>query len=223
MTPLHLNHAAQECTPESLELKTKVFAQLDSVANDSCIIASSTSCLAPSKFTERCVPFFFCLFLFLTASCPTPPHPLPSILLPNSLKHRAQCIVAHPVNPPHYIPVVEVVPAPWTSEGTISRTRELMLELGQAPVVLRKEVNGFIINRLQYALLMEAWRLVEVGGGGCLHRDSGCTFPIPTPPAPNVRTASRHPKTSIRPCRRVWACAGHLWALLRPLTSTPTV
>ena len=67
------------------------------------------------------------------------------------------------VNPPHYIPVVEVVPAPWTEESVVDQTVALMRELGQAPVRLNKEVNGFLINRLQYALIMEAWRLVEVG------------------------------------------------------------
>eukprot|EP00055_Hartaetosiga_balthica_P004142 m.10290 g.10290 ORF g.10290 m.10290 type:complete len:328 (-) comp3648_c0_seq1:2581-3564(-) len=122
----------QECVPEILELKQKVFSQLDELASSSCILASSTSCISPSQFT-------------------------------NSLKHQAHCIVAHPVNPPHYIPVVELVPAPWTSPDTVQRTKKIQLWIGQAPVVLNKEVNGFIINRLQYALLMEAWRLVEDG------------------------------------------------------------
>ena len=66
------------------------------------------------------------------------------------------------VNPPHYCPLVEIIPAPWTSESVVSRTQEIMRELGQSPVRAKKEINGFILNRLQYALIMEAWRLVEV-------------------------------------------------------------
>ena len=66
------------------------------------------------------------------------------------------------VNPPYYIPLVEIIPAPWTSQSVIDRTTEIMKDLGQAPVRAKKEINGFIVNRLQYALIMEAWRLVEV-------------------------------------------------------------
>lgn len=60
------------------------------------------------------------------------------------------------------MPLVEIVPAPWTDSGVVDRTVALMKEIGQAPVVTKKEVNGFIFNRLQYAIIMEAWRLVEV-------------------------------------------------------------
>ena len=66
------------------------------------------------------------------------------------------------VNPPYYIPLVEIIPAPWTDQGVVERTTEIMTDLGQAPVRAKKEINGFIVNRLQYALIMEAWRLVEV-------------------------------------------------------------
>ena len=66
------------------------------------------------------------------------------------------------INPPHYIPLVEVVPAPWTSDSVVTATVAIMRGLGQSPITAKKEVNGFIFNRLQYALIMEAWRLVEV-------------------------------------------------------------
>ena len=76
---------------------------------------------------------------------------------------RARCLVAHPVNPPNVVPVVELVPAPWTAPETVAAVRALMEEVGQAPVALTREVEGFLINRLQAVLLMEAWRLVEGG------------------------------------------------------------
>lgn len=72
-------------------------------------------------------------------------------------------LVAHPLNPPYFIPLVEVVPAPWTTAENVERTRKLMLALGQSPVVLRREVQGFATNRIQYAILNEVWRLVADG------------------------------------------------------------
>lgn len=76
---------------------------------------------------------------------------------------RDRCLVAHPVNPPYLIPVVELVPAPWTSPETLAAVRDLMERIGQAPVTLSREIEGFVLNRLQAVLLMEAWRLVEAG------------------------------------------------------------
>lgn len=71
-------------------------------------------------------------------------------------------MIAHPVNPPTKIPLVELVPAPWTSVSTVEAAKRIMIDIGQSPVVLGKEVDGFILNRLQYALLAEAVRLVQV-------------------------------------------------------------
>ncbi len=76
---------------------------------------------------------------------------------------RSRCLVAHPVNPPYLIPVVELVPAPWTDPATVQRCRDLMQRVGQVPVAMTREAEGFILNRLQGVLLMEAWRLVEEG------------------------------------------------------------
>ena len=76
---------------------------------------------------------------------------------------RDRCIVAHPVNPPHLVPVVELCGAPWTSGATRRRAREIMVAVGQAPVDVKREVDGFILNRLQAALLGEAFRLVHEG------------------------------------------------------------
>ncbi len=66
------------------------------------------------------------------------------------------------MNPPHYVPLVEIVPAPWTESSVVERTKAIMKDIGQAPVTLNKEVNGFLLNRIQYAIIMEGWRLVEV-------------------------------------------------------------
>jgi len=80
-----------------------------------------------------------------------------------ALAGRARCIVAHPVNPPHLVPVVELCGAPWTSADTKARARAVMLSVGQVPIDVKREIDGFILNRLQVALLTEAFRLVQDG------------------------------------------------------------
>lgn len=80
-----------------------------------------------------------------------------------NLKGRARCLVGHPVNPPHLVPLVELCGAPWTSPEAISRARDVYRAIGQVPVTVNKEINGFVLNRLQGALLAEAFRLVGEG------------------------------------------------------------
>ena len=80
-----------------------------------------------------------------------------------NLKGRARCLVGHPVNPPHLVPLVELCGAPWTSPDAINRAREIYRAIGQVPVTVNKEINGFVLNRLQGALLAEAFRLVGEG------------------------------------------------------------
>jgi len=79
------------------------------------------------------------------------------------LAHPQRCLVAHPVNPPYLVPVVEVVPAPNTAQDAVDRTLALMSEVGQVPVLVRRELPGFVLNRLQGALLNEALRLFRDG------------------------------------------------------------
>jgi len=79
------------------------------------------------------------------------------------LAGRARCLVAHPVNPPYLVPLVELSPAPWTAPETVARAKAILEAAGQVPIVLRAELQGFILNRLQGALLGEAFRLYADG------------------------------------------------------------
>ncbi|WP_404297479.1 3-hydroxyacyl-CoA dehydrogenase [Halomonas sp.] len=122
----------QECGPENIEAKRRIYTDLERVAADDTVLASSTSGIAASQFTAH-------------------------------LRHPERCLVAHPVNPPYLIPLVEVVPTPATSESAVNHTMRLMEQARQVPILVRKEVQGFILNRLQGALLNEALRLFRDG------------------------------------------------------------
>tara|TARA_R110000751_G_scaffold21653_3_gene61939 strand:- start:97 stop:1032 length:936 start_codon:yes stop_codon:yes gene_type:complete len=122
----------QECGPEDIDAKRRIYSELESVVAIDTVLASSTSGIAASRFT-------------------------------NHLKHPERCLVAHPVNPPYLIPLVEVAPSPDTSEAAVNRTMQLMEQAQQTPILVRKEVQGFILNRLQGALLNEALRLFRDG------------------------------------------------------------
>lgn len=87
----------------------------------------------------------------------------PSSKFTSELAHRSRFLVVHPVNPPHLVPVVEIVPAPWTDSHVVESVKELMYAAGQQPVLITREIDGFILNRLQGALLDEAWRLYTAG------------------------------------------------------------
>ncbi|WP_428492360.1 3-hydroxyacyl-CoA dehydrogenase [Rhodopila sp.] len=76
------------------------------------------------------------------------------------LKTRQRCLIAHPVNPPYLVPLVEICPAAWTDPAVTERTRQIMLAAGQVPATLKREIEGFALNRLQGALLAEAFRLL---------------------------------------------------------------
>ena len=122
----------QENGPEDLDAKRDLFAALDQLAPPEAILASSSSGIRASLFTE-------------------------------GLAGRARCLIGHPVNPPHLIPVVELSGAPWTSPAVMAQARSIYSAIGQVPVTVLKEIEGFILNRLQGALLAEAFRLVAEG------------------------------------------------------------
>lgn len=122
----------QENGPERVADKQALFTELDRLAEPGAILASSTSGIPASAFTEH-------------------------------LAGRARALVAHPVNPPYLVPVVELCPAPWTDPAVVARARMLMKRAGQVPATVNKEVAGFVLNRLQVALVAEAFRLVADG------------------------------------------------------------
>ena len=119
----------QENGPERVEVKRILFTDLERAARPDAIIASSSSGIPASAFTEH-------------------------------LKTRQRCLIAHPVNPPYLVPLVEICPSPWTDPEVTARTRAIMVEAGQVPATVNKEVDGFALNRLQGALLAEAFRLL---------------------------------------------------------------
>jgi L-gulonate 3-dehydrogenase len=88
---------------------------------------------------------------------------IPASSFTADLKGRARCLVGHPINPPSLVPLVELVPAPWTDQSTMERARVIYEGAGQVPIMVQREIQGFIVNRLQGALLSEAFRLVEDG------------------------------------------------------------
>ena len=132
----------QENTPEDLAAKRRVFAELDRLADPEAVLASSTSAILPSLFSE-------------------------------GLAGRGRCLVAHPINPPYLIPAVEVVPSPWTDRSAVERTAALLRSAGHTPIAMKREIDGFVINRLQGALLEEAFRLVAEGFAGVEDIDAG--------------------------------------------------
>lgn len=84
-------------------------------------------------------------------------------VIAGDLAGRERCLVVHPGNPPYLLPVAEIVPAPFTSERAVERVEELLRAAGMSPVRVRSEVEGFVFNRLQGALLREAYCLVRDG------------------------------------------------------------
>ncbi|MFT4767756.1 MAG: L-gulonate 3-dehydrogenase [Glaciecola sp.] len=88
---------------------------------------------------------------------------IPASQFANGLQSRHRCLVAHPGNPPFLLRVLELVPAPFTSQETVARAKRFSSSVGLDPVLVRKEVEGFVFNRLQGALLREAYCLVRDG------------------------------------------------------------
>jgi 3-hydroxyacyl-CoA dehydrogenase len=123
----------QENGPERIEFKTKLYAQLDELLPPDVIIASSSSGLTMSEIQSGC------------------------------RSHPERCVIGHPFNPPHLIPLVEIVGGAKTSEETIQRATQFYASLGKQPVRLHKELSGHVANRLQAAIMREVYYLVSEG------------------------------------------------------------
>jgi 3-hydroxyacyl-CoA dehydrogenase len=123
----------QENGPEREDVKHALYAVLDAAARPEVVLASSSSGLLPSVIARGC-----------------PQHP-------------ERVVIGHPFNPPHLIPLVEVVPGEKTSQDAVERAMAFYAALGKRPIRLRQEVPGHVANRLQAALWQEAYSLVERG------------------------------------------------------------
>jgi 3-hydroxyacyl-CoA dehydrogenase len=123
----------QENGPERIDFKKKLYGQLDELLPPDAIIASSSSGLTMSEIQK------------------------------GAASHPERCVIAHPFNPPHLIPLVEIVGGAKTSEETIRRAAEFYTSIGQRTVRLNKEMPGHVANRLQAALAREVYYLVSEG------------------------------------------------------------
>jgi 3-hydroxyacyl-CoA dehydrogenase len=123
----------QENGPEKIEFKKTLYRQLDEVLHPSVIIASSSSGLTMSEIQSACE------------------------------MHPERCVIGHPFNPPHLVPLVEIVGGAKTSKDTIERADEFYTSIGQRTVRLNKEMPGHVANRLQAALAREVYYLVSEG------------------------------------------------------------
>jgi len=122
-----------EAGPERLDVKRAIIAELDAAARPEVLIASSSSGLTPTSFQSA------------------------------AERHPERVLVVHPFNPPHLVPLVEVVGGEQTSEAAIETAMEIFTALGKHPIRLRRELPGHVANRLQAALWREAYYLVEQG------------------------------------------------------------
>jgi 3-hydroxyacyl-CoA dehydrogenase len=123
----------QENGPERIDFKKKLYGQLDDLLPPEVIIASSSSGLTMSEIQSGCG------------------------------SHPERCVIGHPFNPPHLVPLVEIVGGAKTSEETIQRASEFYQSIGRRTVRVRKEMPGHVANRLQAAITREVYYLVSEG------------------------------------------------------------
>lgn len=131
--------------PENVEFKSKLFARIDAAAKPGVVIASSSSGLPSSSFLSGCK------------------------------NDPSRILIGHPFNPPHLVPLVEVVPHPQTSESSIVTALDFYKSVGKSPIRVNIETPGFLANRIQAAVLMEAYSLVSRGVASAQDVDTAMT------------------------------------------------
>jgi 3-hydroxyacyl-CoA dehydrogenase len=136
----------QENGPERIDFKKDLYKHLDQILPPEVIIASSSSGLTMSEIQSACED------------------------------HPERCVIGHPFNPPHLIPLVEIVGGAKTSEETIRRVTAFYDSLGKRTIRLHKEVPGHVANRLQAALYREIVYLISEGVVSVADADSAVSW-----------------------------------------------
>jgi 3-hydroxyacyl-CoA dehydrogenase len=185
----------QENGPEREDVKHALFAVLDEAARPEVVLASSSSGMLPSVIARGCP------------------------------RHPQRVVIGHPFNPPHLIPLVEVVPGERTAEEAVEAAIAFYTAVGKKPIRLRKEVPGHIANRLQAALWQEAYSLVDRGVATVADIDTaiangpGLRWAILGPFVNKHLSGGpgglRHDLEHLGPPTEAW------WRDMRPVTHTP--
>jgi 3-hydroxyacyl-CoA dehydrogenase len=160
----------QESGPERIDFKQNLYRQLDELLPPDVIIASSSSGLTMSSIQEGCK------------------------------LHPERCVIGHPFNPPHLIPLVEIVGGAKTSEDTIERAAQFYTSIGKRTVRLHKQLSGHVANRLQAAVMREVYYLVGEGVLSVADVDTALCW------GPGLRWASWG-----RFCSTTWGAAKAAW------------
>lgn len=134
-----------EAVFEDMELKQKIFAELEEICRPDCIFCTNTSVMSPSEISKN-------------------------------LKYRTRFAATHFWNPAHLIPLVEIVMSDATSSEIAQILMDVLEKVGKKPVLCKKDVPGFVANRLQHALWREAIYMVENGIADPKTVDDACKY-----------------------------------------------
>nr|POE94217.1 l-carnitine dehydrogenase [Quercus suber] len=191
----------QENAPERQTLKEQLIAEIDAGCREDVVIASSSSGIPSSQFVGHCA------------------------------KNAGRVLIGHPFNPPHLMPLVEIVPHPGTHANSVAVTRAFYTLLGKKPIVLKQEIPGFVANRLQAAITAEAFSLVHRGIltaedlDACMTTSLGPRYALSGPFMSNVmggggsKTGFKHLVLHIGPAMNVWLQVAYSEAQYQGLTA----